>query len=559
MNATARRLLRGGAAARAMLALNGLLGALTAAAIVAQAALMAYVVSAAFIDGAALSELRTPLLLLVAVALVRAALAGGFELTGRIGAVRVLADLRERVVEHVLVAQPERSERSGDLAAAAVQGVDALENYFARYLPQVILTSLVPPVILIVAALNSLPAAIVLLFTAPLIPIFMILIGRSAKDATRARWRTLSLLSAHFLDVVRGLPTLRAHGRARHQEQVMEQVGTRFKEETMETLRIAFVSALVLELMAMIGTGLVAAVVGVQLAGGHLGLQAGLTVLILAPELYQPFRQVGVQYHAAADGVAAAETIFDVLDRPAVVSAPAAPVAPPSPAAADVVFSGVSHSYSERAEVLHELDLTLAAGRTTALLGESGAGKSTIAALAMRLVDPSSGSITCGGVDLRDVDPQAWHSLIAWLPQRAHIFATSLRENVLLGARSQADDAAAMRALDAVGLSNLVATLPDRLDTQLGTGGRELSLGEQQRVGLARVIARRAPLVVLDEPTAYLDRDAVATVERAIEDHFGASTVLLITHDSRTAELADRVVELTAGSRTTRSTEPVTA
>lgn len=544
MNATARRLLHGGAAARAMLALSGLLGALTAAAIVAQAALMAYVVSEAFIGGATLAELRTPLILLAVVALGRAALAGGFELTGRVGAVRVLAELRERVVEHVLVAQPERSERSGDLAAAAVQGVDALENYFARYLPQVILTALVPPVILVVAAYNNLPAAIVLLLTAPLIPVFMILIGRSAEDATRARWKTLSLLSSHFLDVVRGLPTLRAHGRARHQQQVMEQVGTRFKEETMETLRIAFLSAFVLEMMAMIGTGLVAAVVGVQLAGGSLGFQAGLTVLILAPELYQPFRQVGVQYHAAADGVAAAETIFDVLDRPAAVTTPTDPVAPPSPAAADIVFAGVSHTYADRSEVLHEFDLTIPAGDTLALVGESGAGKSTIASLAMRLADPSSGAITCGGVDLRDVDPSEWHSLIAWLPQRAHIFAASLRENVLLGARSQSDDAAAIDALHAVGLDDLVAALPDGLDTRLGAGGRELSLGEQQRVGLARVIARRAPLVVLDEPTAYLDRQSVAVVERAIADRFRSSSVLLITHDSRTAELADHVVEL---------------
>lgn len=544
MNATARRLLHGGAAARAMLALNGLLGALTAVAIVAQAALMAYVVSEAFIGDAGLRDLEVPLALLAAVALLRAALAGGFELTGRIGAVRVLSELRERVVEHVLVAQPARSERSGDLAAAAVQGVDALENYFARYLPQVILTALVPPVILVVASFNNLPAAIVLLLTAPLIPIFMILIGRSAEDATRARWKTLSLLSAHFLDVVRGLPTLRAHGRARHQEQVMEQVGTRFKEETMATLRIAFISALVLELMAMIGTGLVAAVVGVQLAGGSLGFQAGLTVLILAPELYQPFRQVGVQYHAAADGVAAAETIFDVLDRPAAVTKPDDPVAPPSPAAANIVFAGVSHTYSDRSEVLRELELTIPAGESLALVGESGAGKSTIAALAMRLTDPSGGSITCGGVDLRDVDPTDWHSLIAWLPQRAHIFATSLRENVLLGARSQSDDAAALDALHAVGLDELVATLPAGLDTVLGAGGRELSLGEQQRVGLARVIARRAPLVVLDEPTAYLDRDSVAVVERAIDEHFQSSTVLLITHDSRTAELADHIFEL---------------
>lgn len=550
MNAAARRLLRGGAAARSMLMASGVLGAMTAIAIVAQAALMAYVVSEAFIGGADLESLKGPLLLLAAVALLRAVLAGGFELSGRLGAQRVMARLRGELIEHLLIARPARSEgeRSGELASAAVQGVDSIETYFARYLPQVILAALVPPTILIVAAVNDWQAALVLLITAPLIPVFMILIGRSAEDATRARWQTLSLLSAHFLDVVRGLPTLRAHGRADVQAQTMDRVGERLNEETMGTLRIAFTSALVLELLAMIGTGLVAAVVGVQLAAGSLGFQAGLTVLLLAPELYQPFRQVGVQYHAAADGLAAAERIFEVLDTPAGISTPVDPLPAPSPAATTLRLETVDVTYEGRNEhALSGMKLAIAPGEKLALVGSSGSGKSTLAALLARLIDPTAGAVTCGGIDLREVEPSEWRSMITWVPQRPHIFALSLRDNVALGARTSIEDDRVRSALAAVGLGALERSMPDGLHTVLGEGGRQLSLGEQQRLGLARAWLRRSPLIVLDEPTAYLDRDSAEQAREAIAELADGRSLVLITHDDRLAQLADRTLQIEHG------------
>lgn len=562
MNAAARRLLRGGAAARSMLVASGVLGAMTAAAIVAQAGLMAYVVCEAFIDDADLDSLKGPLLVLVAVALLRAALAGGFELSGRLGAQRVMARLRGDLIEHLLIERPARDEgeRSGELASAAVQGVDSIETYFARYLPQVILAALVPPTILIVAAINNWQAALVLLITAPLIPVFMILIGRSAEDATRARWQTLSLLSAHFLDVVRGLPTLRAHGRADVQAETMDRVGERLNEETMGTLRIAFTSALVLELLAMIGTGLVAAVVGVQLAAGSLGFQAGLTVLLLAPELYQPFRQVGVQYHAAADGLAAAERIFEVLDTPSSISSPADPLPAPSPAATVLRLENVGVTYAGRGEqALTGVNLSIAPGEKLALMGSSGSGKSTIAALLARLIDPTSGAITCGGIDLREVAPNDWRSMITWVPQRPHVFALSLRDNVALGARASIDDNRVRDALAAVGLSELEHSSPNGLHTILGEGGRQLSLGEQQRLGLARAWLRRSPLIVLDEPTAYLDRNSADLAREAIEELADGRSLVLITHDERLAQIADRRIQLDNGklSRTTGGRELV--
>lgn len=550
MNAAARRLLRGGAAARSMLLASGVLGAMTALAIVAQAGLMAYVVSEAFIDDAELGSLQGPLLVLVAVALLRAVLAGGFELSGRLGAQRVMARLRGELIEHLLIERPARveGERSGELASAAVQGVDSIETYFARYLPQVILAALVPPTILIVAAVNNWQAALVLLITAPLIPVFMILIGRSAEDATRARWQTLSLLSAHFLDVVRGLPTLRAHGRADAQADTMDRVGERLNDETMGTLRVAFTSALVLELLAMIGTGLVAAVVGVQLAAGSLGFQAGLTVLLLAPELYQPFRQVGVQYHAAADGLAAAERIFEVLDTPSGISSPADPLPAPSPAATVLRLENVEVTYAGRNEhALSGINLSIAPGERIALVGPSGSGKSTIAALLARLIDPTDGAVTCGGIDLRDVAPNEWRSMITWVPQRPHIFALSLRDNVTLGARASIDDDRVRGALAAVGLEDLEHSSPKGLQTNLGEGGRQLSLGEQQRLGLARAWLRRSPLIVLDEPTAYLDRNSAELVREAIAELSDGRSLVLITHEEQLVELADRTLRIENG------------
>jgi ATP-binding cassette subfamily C protein CydCD len=337
------RLLRTSAAARSHLLAAGVFGVLAAGLIVAQAALLANVIARAALAHATLDRLRPVLVALAAVLLARAMVNGGFELSGRWGATRVMSELRARLARRLLIdgvgigapgdADPvpahgrngtplehgAEPQRTGALAAAAVQGVDALESYFAGYLPQLILAALVPLAVLGYTALADPIAAGILAFTVPLLILFMVLIGRSAAARTDRRWQALALLSAHFLDVVRGLPTLRAHNRDRAQEQVLAGVGERYRDETMGTLRIAFLSALVLELCAMIGTALVAATIGVQLIAGVLQLQAGLAVLLLAPELYGPLRAVGAQFHASADGTAAAERIFAVLDRPPAV------------------------------------------------------------------------------------------------------------------------------------------------------------------------------------------------------------------------------------------------
>lgn len=546
--ATQRRLSRSSRAARRQLGATVALGCLATALIVAQATLLAHVVVDAFLGGASLADLAPRLGWLLAISLARGAVDLGFEVSGRIGAARVMAELRARLVRHLLTERPGAlsQERSGELATAAVQGVDALEAYYACYLPQAVLAALTPLVILAWAVPRDWKAAVILAITAPLIPVFMVLIGRLAEGATRRRWQRLTRLSARFLDLVGGLETLRANGRAAAQAESIAAAGESYRRETMATLRIGFLSALVLELLAMIGVALVAATVGIQLAEGSLGLTAGLTVLILAPEVYAPLRRLGSEFHAGADAMAAAERIFEVLDRPAAVRPPERRVTAPDPGRAPLEIAGVSFSHPGRERVLDHVDLTLAPGETVALVGPSGGGKSTLLSLLLRLAEPDGGSIACGGVDLGEVAPEDWRRRIAWVPQRPTIFAGTVAENIRL-ARPGANLAATDRAALEAGLGPLLTQLPEGLDTRLGEGGRRLSAGQAQRVGLARAFLTDAPLLLLDEPTAHLDAGTEAEVVAAIARLAAGRTALIVAHRAAAIRGADRVVELCGG------------
>jgi ATP-binding cassette, subfamily C, bacterial CydD len=550
-----RRLLRESRSARLPLAVAVVLGVASAVLLIAQAALFARVIAGA-VDGDSLGDLRGALIALAAVVAARALVAGAFELSGRRAAGRVMRELRARLGDHILHVRPTALDGrpSGELVTAAVQGVDALETYFARYLPQTVLAVCVPVLLVAWILPRDLAAGIVLLVTVPLVPVFMVLIGLAARTRSERRWHALTRLGAHFVDVVHGLETLRAHDRDRAQAETLAAAGDAYRRETMGTLRVAFLSALVLELFAMLGTALVAATVGVQLADGHLGLETGLAVLILAPELYQPIRQLGAQFHAATDGLAAAEQILAVIDEPPAVRAPAAPRAMPDPTAAAVELVSVSVSYPGRGgPVLDRVSLRLEPGARVALVGPSGAGKSTLAALLLRLLEPDEGAVRCGGVDLRDVDPAEWRRLAAWMPQRPTIFAGSVADNIRLGAPDAAADEVGA-AIAAAGLEPVVSSLPDGLETRIGEGGRRLSAGERQRVALARAFLKDAPLLVLDEPTAHLDAETARSVASGIERLSAGRTTLLVVHHPALAAGADEILELGDGRLGRQST-----
>ena len=551
-----RRLTRESAAARTPLTIAAALGVVEAGLIVAQAVLLATVIAGGTLGGRSLASLRGELIALAAVLLARAAVRSGFELSGRVGATRVLSELRRRLVGRLLLDAPGGSVQgvsTGELAASAVAGVDTLEAYFAGYLPQLVLASVVPVAVLGWVTTADPLAAAILAATVPLLILFMVLVGKGTEAQTRRRHAALSRLSGHFLDVVTGLETLRAYRREGAQAVTLERVGEDYRHHTMRTLRIAFLSALVLELCAMLGTAVVAATIGIELCAGALTLQAGLTVLLLAPELYGPLREVGQQFHAGADATAAADRIFAAIEGPErtpVAITPAeltderAPL--PDPRRQAVRFWDVGFRYpGDRGQVLEQVWLSLEPGTTTLLAGPSGAGKSTIARLLLGLERPTAGRIRCGGTDLRAVDLNEWRAQIAWVPQRPTMFAATLADNVRLG--RDAGDAAVRAALDDAGLRVLVDTLDAGIETRVGEGGRRLSAGQAQRVSLARAFLRDASLLLLDEPTAHLDPETATDIAATLRRLLKGRTVLLIAHDRSLESLADEVVWLEDG------------
>jgi thiol reductant ABC exporter CydD subunit len=511
---------------------------------------------AALIAGAAEGRLdRVPAaagLALVAIVAARAGLAQLVEVSGRRTATRVMSALRAELLGHRLRPGAGGDGRgdSAELAAAAVQGVDGLETYFARYLPQVVLAVVVPAAVLCWSAAVDLTSALIMAVTLPVIPVFMALIGRSAGARARANWRALVGLSGWFLDVVRGLPTLRAFNRGAAQIAAIREVTDRYRRTTMATLRLSFLSGVVLDLAATLSTALVAVTLGVRLVAGSLGLRPALTVLLLVPELYAPVRAVANLFHASADGLAATERILVVLDRAPAAPAPAAgerrpPV--PDPAAAPVGLRGVTVRYPGRPlPALDRVDLDLHPGDLVAVVGASGAGKTTLGRVLLGLTRPDEGVVVAGGRPLADADLDRWRDRVAWASQHPALLPGTVAANLALG-RPGAGQAAIEEAARLAGADRFVRRLPAGYDTAVGAGGHGLSAGQRQRLGLARALLREASLLVLDEPTVHLDAAAAARVAATLDALRGSRTILLITHDPDLAARADRVLRLEAG------------
>jgi thiol reductant ABC exporter CydD subunit len=582
-----RRLLGRLSAARWALAADVAAGLAGTLLLLAQAALLAAVLAGA--AAARFRQVPTALVVaLLAIVLARAGLAHLVEVSGRRAATSVLSRLRADLVRRSL--RPGASGPRGGsaaLAAGAVQGVDGLETYFARYLPQVVLAVTVPPAVLVASAVVDLQSALIMLVTLPVIPVFMALIGRSAGARSRENWRALVGLETHFLDVVRGLPTLRAFNRGTAQLDTIREVTDRYRRTTMGTLRLSFLSGVVLDLAATLSTALVAVNLGIRLVDGSLALRPALTVLLLVPELYAPIRTVGALYHASADGLAGVEGILDALDEPeagdptapgkASRTAPAAPregaasghraaagerAAPagagpnangnrpvPDPAAEPITLRALTVRYPGRAaSALDRVDLDILPGELVAVTGASGSGKTTLGRVLLGLARPSGGAVLVGGRPLAAVDPDHWRQRVAWAPQHPSLLPGTVAENIALG-RPEAGATAIQRAARLAGAHEFVEELPERYGTVVGPGGRGLSAGQRQRLGLARALLRGGGLLVLDEPTVHLDAAAARQVAAAIAELRGGRTIVLITHDPALAAPADRQLRLERGRR----------
>lgn len=539
------RLLRYARSARGYVALTVGLGLVMGALVVAQALLLAHALGGAVEHGATLASLSGTVVALVGVVVGRGLVTAVQERFAHRAATRAVAELRSGVVGRAADLGPRwlASGQGPAVVTLATRGLDGLEPYFVRYLPQLVLAAtLTPGTLLVVLGLDWVSAAI-LVGTLPLIPLFMVLIGQLTQGRSARGLEAMQRLGAQVLDLLAGLPTLRAFGRQRGPAARVQALGDAHRRSTMATLQIAFLSGMVLELLTTLSVALVAVAIGLRLVSGRLDLVTGLAVLMLAPEVFWPLRQVGAQFHAAADGVAAAEAAFGVLDTPVPARGTQAC---PDLSRSTLRLSGVGVRSAGGLTPAH-LDLELVPGIVAALVGPSGAGKTTTVEVLLGLLAPDHGTARVqtpdgGWLDLSDVDRRSYWDQVTWLPQRPVLEPGTVRQ--LVGGR---DDDARARAAALTGLDGVVAGLPHGWDQPLGTGGAGLSVGQRQRVALTAALLTDAPLVVLDEPTAHLDAAGEQVVLATVAALRAAGrTVLLVAHRPSLVAGADHVVTVHA-------------
>ncbi len=485
---------------------------------------------------------------LLAVVVGRAGLCYGGEVAAQRAAIVVKERLRSRLLSQVLDLGPGwlSRQRSGEITTLATTGLDSLDSYFAQYLPQLVLAVAVPVAVVSAVAAADWISALIVAVTLPVIPVFAVLIGWHTSARTRQSWRLLARLSGHFLDVVQGLPTLKIFGRAKAQEKVIAEITEEYRTSVMATLRVAFLSALVLELAAAVATALVAVEVGLRLLYGHMEYATALFVLLLTPEAFLPVRNAAARFHASADGTAAAGQVFEIADAGRPTGRRCRGVVPDL--GSDVVrFDEVAVRYPDRDEpAISRCDLIIRPGDQITLIGDNGAGKSTLLAVLLKFVEPARGRVLAGEVALSEVPPDEWRHQIGWLPQHPAMFGWSVAENIALG-RPGAARAEVERAAARAGAAEFIAALPEGYDTVLDERGLRLSAGERQKIALARLFCKDARMILLDEPTAHLDQASASDVTAAISELSAGRTVVVVTH--RLDGLADpgRVLRVADG------------
>ena len=551
--------------ARRYIAATAVTGMVTAVLVVAQAFLISGAVSRVTSEGASPTSVRGLVMALGAVVVARALVVLLQETHAHRSATGTIVELRRLVLEHAAQLGPRWQALHGaETATLVTRGLDDLEPYFTRYLPQLVLAATVTPATVLVLITQDWPAAVAVVCTLPLIPIFMILIGRMTQSVSQERLETMRVLGDQVLDLISGLPTLKALGRERGPAERVRSLGGAYRRTTMSTLRIAFLSGAVLEFITTLSVAIIAVEIGFRLVAGRLDLFTGLLVLMVAPEVYQPLRQVGFQFHASANGVAAAESVFEVLETPV----PKRGTLPaPDLRTAGIELDAVSVA-ARGTWAPAGLSATIRPGGLVALIGQSGAGKTTATQILLGLMPadrghvrivPDSGHAPQGGaVDLSEIDPATWWEQIAWVPQRPTITPGTVLDNVAPGASvgdGVPDELA--EAARATGFDEVVTTLPQGWETTVGSGGAGLSVGQRQRLALTRALYSTAPLVVMDEPTAHLDAASEAHVLTAVRAlHASGRTVVVIAHRPALIALAEQAVVVESRPMQVEPAEP---
>jgi len=547
-----RRLLALARSSNLALTLTIVLGFITGLLTILQAWIFARIINDVFLNGFTRDAVLSLLAALIGVVVVKAGTVWGSEVAANLVAQRVKTDLRERLVTHLAALGPAytQSERTGELALAAIEGVENLEAYFSQYLPQLVLAASIPlSVLLLVFPLDPL-SGVVFTLTAPLVPFFMILIGRSGEALTSRQFETLRRLSAHFYDVLQGLTTLKALNQSRSQAGVIENVSERYRDVTMEVLRITFLSALALELLTTISTAIIAVEIGFRLLYRRMDFLPAFFILVLAPDFYLPLRLLGLRFHAGMNGVSAAKRIFEILDLPIAATRYSELDHRGTSGQfriSNIEFSNISFTYPDRAApAVDNLSFTIPSGKMTALVGASGAGKTTIANLLMRFIEPDSGLITIDSLPLANIPADEWRTSIGWVPQNPYLFSETIAANLRL-AKPEAPESDLLRACQRAGLLEFIRSLPEGLETRIGERGARLSGGQAQRLALARAFLKDAPFLLLDEPTSSLDPALEAELQVSVRELMQGRTTLVIAHRLSTVYQADQIIVLDSG------------
>ena len=507
-----------------------LFGALIGGTIVAQAWLLSQVISDVFLKGGSLSDQRQMLLWLGAVIVLRVVFVYFREISAGEVSIRVRSSLRKQLFNQILKTSPVSlsGERTGEISTTLLQGIERLDAYFRAYLPQLGMAVIIP--ILVLAAVFPLDwlTGLIFVLTAPLIPLFMVLIGKEAELRTNRQWKLLGRLSGHFLDVMQGLLTLKAYGLSKRQGKVIRSVSEEYAAVTLGVLRIAFLSALTLELLATISTAVVAVQIGLRLMYGRIDFAASLFILILAPEFYFPLRQLGAAFHSGMDGIAAADSIFGLLRMKGEDKSSSGVTT--FEIEAKIRFEDVKFAYQDGDRPsLRGVSFTIPAGKHTALIGPSGAGKSTVFSLLLGFIQPDEGEIWIGDRSIRDLSREDWLAEVSWVPQFPYLFHDTVMNNLLV-AKQDASEDEVYRAARKANAEEFISALPQGYQTMIGERGVRLSGGQAQRLAIARAFLRDARLVLLDEPTSSLDLANEQAVRQAVSELRKGRTVVTISH-----------------------------